>query len=77
MKKTCIIEIFVLLFITLGCCSGPINDHIQIERDALMDFYTATGGHTWKNNTGWGKGDPCMVYWYGVDCFDNNTVTLL
>ena len=73
MKKSCIIVNFVvlLLLIHIVCALE------QFERDSLMDLFMSTGGKTWKNNTGWGLGEPCLIYWYGVDCFENNTVTFL
>lgn len=38
------------------------------ERDALLDLYTATQGSSWKNNSNWGFGSPCLSDWYGVNC---------
>ncbi|WP_073058851.1 leucine-rich repeat domain-containing protein [Fodinibius roseus] len=31
-----------------------------------MDLYEATGGDRWKNNSGWGNGDPSNA-WHGVE----------
>ncbi|SHE34385.1 Leucine-rich repeat (LRR) protein [Fodinibius roseus] len=36
------------------------------DQDALMDLYEATGGDRWKNNSGWGNGDPSNA-WHGVE----------
>jgi hypothetical protein len=45
------------------------------ERQALVDFYNATGGANWKTKTGWlGAGDPCA--WYGVTCHDNHVAEI-
>lgn len=35
------------------------------EVDVLMDFYNATGGSNWTNNSGWGT-DPIVANWYGI-----------
>lgn len=37
----------------------------QSERDALMDFYKATGGDNWYQKNGWGSDLP-VNKWYGV-----------
>lgn len=37
----------------------------QAEADALLAFYTATGGDDWTDNTGWGT-DTTADNWYGV-----------
>lgn len=46
------------------------------DRDALMEFYEATGGTNWKNNTNWGS-DVSINLWYGIDCDANGKVTNL
>eukprot|EP01124_Arcella_intermedia_P031985 TRINITY_DN7372_c0_g3_i2.p1 TRINITY_DN7372_c0_g3~~TRINITY_DN7372_c0_g3_i2.p1 ORF type:complete len:124 (+),score=19.85 TRINITY_DN7372_c0_g3_i2:43-414(+) len=38
------------------------------ERSALEDFYIATNGQYWINNTSWLSPDPCSPLWYGVVC---------
>ena len=41
------------------------SDIPQAEADALIAFYSATGGPSWTNNTGWGL-DKTVNNWYGV-----------
>ena len=36
------------------------------DRTVLMDFYNATNGDNWKNNTNWGSFKP-LSEWYGVN----------
>lgn len=36
------------------------------EREALMEFYHATGGDNWKYNDGWGSDLP-VSQWYGIE----------
>ena len=39
------------------------------QRQALMDFYDATHGQYWRNNSGWGElSDVCS--WFGISCTD-------
>jgi Leucine-rich repeat (LRR) protein len=45
------------------------------ECQALVTFYTATGGDRWTNRAGWlQETDPCNEKWHGVDC-DVNILT--
>lgn len=46
------------------------------ERSYLMDLFAATNGEYWKNHTNWGRGEPCLMNWYGVEC-TNNYITFL
>ncbi|EFC35711.1 predicted protein [Naegleria gruberi] len=45
------------------------------ERDFLRKFYLSTGGHYWRNNTGWNTMDTGketnFCSWYGVKCIGN------
>ena len=47
---------------------------------ALIDFYDATNGANWSNNSGWLEGkagnscDPCS--WYGITCLNNRVVCI-
>ena len=54
-------------------------DAPQEEREALMDFYHATGGDNWTRNDGWGSDLP-VNKWYGVgygyECKPNNITQL-
>src|SRR6185312_8648404 len=47
-------------------CSPEFAD----EYHALMDLYSATGGVSWNNNTGWRDADPNTVSsfngWHGI-----------
>ena len=33
-----------------------------------MQLYRMTGGEQWRQNTNWGRGDPCIDRWFGVTC---------
>ena len=46
------------------------------DRDALIAFYHATGGASWKNSGGW-LGDGSLSSWYGVITDANGRVTSL
>jgi len=47
----------------------------QIECEALVALYTATGGDTWYNKTGWLQtATPCT--WYGITCEDEHVTQL-
>ena len=41
-------------------------DGIEVDRKALVAFYHATGGETWRDNTNWLTDKPIGT-WYGVD----------
>jgi hypothetical protein len=47
----------------------PLN-----QTEALMQFYHATNGQQWNNNTNWLRGDPCADDWFGVTCVHDRTV---
>ena len=42
-----------------------LQDQLALERKVLMDFYNATGGDDWYDNTNWGSERP-VSEWYGV-----------
>ena len=46
------------------------------DRAALVEFYDATGGPNWANNTNWNSSAP-LDQWYGVSTDDNGRVTVL
>ena len=46
------------------------------ERDALVAFYRATGGSTWKDNTNW-LSDAPIGQWYGVRTDEDGKVVEL
>ena len=41
------------------------ENQLDVEREALIEFYNATGGDKWKNNTNWCSDKP-VNEWYGV-----------
>ncbi len=41
------------------------NIHLLLEREALVEFYKATGGDNWTNNTNWCSDKP-VDDWYGI-----------
>ena len=45
---------------TAGSAAGAaaVTVDIDVERDALVKFYEATGGPTWRNDDGWLSDDP-------------------
>ena len=38
------------------------------QLNALLDFFNSTGGDSWVNRDGWGVGDPCRDFWFGLEC---------
>ncbi|WP_372682051.1 LamG-like jellyroll fold domain-containing protein, partial [Desulfosarcina sp.] len=40
----------------------------DIERDALLAFYTSTNGDGWLNNTGWNGPAGTECSWHGITC---------
>ncbi|MCW9706766.1 fibronectin type III domain-containing protein, partial [Fodinibius salsisoli] len=46
---------------------------VASDRAALMDLYKATGGDSWRNNSGWGSGDPSDS-WHGIETDANGRV---
>ena len=44
-------------------CGANTSD---AEKQALIDFYTSTGGSSWLINTNWLSGDPWINSWYGI-----------
>lgn len=42
-----------------------VTDVPDEEAEALLDFYYATNGDSWTNNSGWGT-DPTVGNWYGI-----------
>lgn len=48
----------------------PVDNSIETDYLALMEFYNETDGDNWKQNYGWENEqhcNPCMG-WYGVTC---------
>ncbi len=52
------------------------DEQRQIEREALIDFYKATCGDNWINNTNWCSDRP-VGEWYGVRCDNDGFVIQL
>jgi hypothetical protein len=47
------------------------------QTDALADFFHSTGGEDWIRADGWGAGDPCQSFWFGVSCdLDDHIVAI-
>jgi hypothetical protein len=59
------VVLFCAAFALLGGAHAQVSD---AERQALIDFYHATGGDEWHNNEGWlgEAGSECD--WHGVHC---------
>ena len=53
----------------------PVLD-AATDRVALMQLFEATGGTSWKNNTGWGTSGP-LGDWHGVTVDDAGRVIKL
>ncbi|CAB1104613.1 unnamed protein product [Ectocarpus sp. CCAP 1310/34] len=43
-------------------CHGDL----ELDREALIALYNATGGPDWTYNDGWATGDSDMASWYGL-----------
>lgn len=55
---------------TSGICDS-VTEIPQAECAVLVDFYSATSGPDWINNTGWlTTATPCS--WYGLSCVDGH-----
>ena len=53
-----------------------LKQTLEKERKALIEFYKATGGDNWTNNTNWCSDKP-VSEWYGVRVNNNGTVRKL
>ena len=53
-----------------------IFEQAEIDREALMALYKATGGDNWTNNTNWGSDKP-LSEWYGVKTTTYGSVRIL
>lgn len=62
-----------------GICVYSSDLPCQDEVDILIEFYSATGGENWTNNTGWIDGvsntDCNYCNWYGISCDQNSKIT--
>jgi len=65
-KKYCLFIIgFYFIYI-----STVKADILTAEREILIEFYQATKGEQWYNNTNWLSEDTCS--WYGIICINDN-----
>lgn len=46
------------------------------DRAAVIALYQSTNGPKWFNNTGWLKGDPCTLPWYGLYCINGRVLQI-
>ena len=59
----------VILFCFSCVLFGTVSAQVsETERDALIDFYNATGGDQWDNNQGWLSSPGSECNWHGVQC---------
>ena len=54
----------------------PVASAASQDRAALVEFYNATNGANWTNNTNWNSSAP-LDQWYGVSTDSNGRVTYL
>jgi len=43
-------------------------DSAQVDADVLLELFKTSDGPHWRQNSNWGRGDPCIDSWYGVRC---------
>ncbi len=55
--------------------AAAVTVDIDVERDALVALYEATGGPTWRNDDGWLSDDP-VSDWHGVQADGSGVVAL-
>ena len=69
MNEEKLISLLLFLFTlqSIIICKVP-----QIQYDALAEFYNATNGDNWVNNSNWLNGDPCEDFWHGIYCQSTN-----
>ena len=58
---------------TITVKQSGLKEILEKEREALIAFYNATGGDSWKNNTNWCSDQP-VKEWYGVKTNTRNQV---
>ncbi|MBE6230563.1 MAG: redoxin domain-containing protein [Bacteroidales bacterium] len=51
---------------TITVKQSGLREILDIEREALIAFYNATGGDNWTNNTNWCSDKP-VSEWYGIE----------
>ena len=61
---------------TAGLLSADATVTADLERDALVALYEATGGDDWENREGWLPDDPLSA-WYGVETNPDGQVVVL
>jgi len=67
----------LILYLWMFLCGAYLCDFDGIsQREVLEDFYNATGGNNWRNNSGWWSGsDVCN--WYGISCTEGRVSFML
>jgi len=60
-----IVPLVVGVVLVAGAALGQVPDE---ERQALIDFYHATGGEDWHDNGGWLGDEGTECDWHGVIC---------
>lgn len=66
MKHTFLCRLLVALASLAAASAQAVIPPAQ--RQYLMDFYFATGGPSWTDNTGWGGPPGTECNWFGVNC---------
>jgi hypothetical protein len=57
--------------------SSPLVPTIsEVERNALLKFYSSTNGDSWTDDSGWGGTLGSECDWVGVTCSDGNVTEL-
>lgn len=64
MNRFAFVFVFALPTAALGQVVGEVVSG-QADRDVLLEFFSATGGQSWTDNSGWGTSLP-LAEWYGV-----------
>ena len=66
---------FLLLVVGTACSNSALLVSAkkeltaeELERSVLLEFYEATNGHSWNENTGWAHETPNVCTWMGVEC---------
>jgi len=72
---------FLLSLVLLGGASAQTsftcaNSDNSAVCTALSTIYTATGGASWTNKTGWGTGTSYCTPWFGLTCTSGNIVKM-
>jgi len=66
-------RIYILLFTLVFAASGTFAQVSSLEKQALLDLYTATDGEQW--NKSWDVNTP-VANWYGVTVTKNKVTEI-